>query len=560
MQKILIVVACFLSLQSYAAATWAYRVSFTNKAGGLSIADANQYLTPASLARRAKFNIPIDYTDIPVVKTYIDSVMQTANAWRLHNRSNWFNQIVILTDDTSGINDVRNLPFVSKVKMVAFYPGGWNFKGPDNNPLSNSKINTIIPGKKERGADAYYGASYKQLHYMNAEYLHDIGFKGENMNIAVIDMGFYKMDSLTALVPMNALGHLKDTWNFVRDTVNVYKVSTINITHGTDALTTMASNWPGQYVGSAPFANYYCYMSEDILFESPIEEDNWVSAAERADSMGVQIINTSLGYSVFDADFAADNYTYANMDGKTTLISRGQNMAFSKGIFCVAANGNSGLSATWPKLAAPADADSVYSVGIIDSSGKYNAAAGSSFGPSADGQVKPDGLSVGAKVALVGGNNMVGYTGGSSFAAPTLCGAIACLMQALPNLLPSEIKKLVHQSSSRYTTPSDSMGYGIPNFKLAFQAGSVLAIKELTMGNQNDYILFPNPAVDAISIQSTNTSPMFVTAIDAFGKIVINNKKVIGTSLIPTNQLPVGAYSMQINQDKSLVIKHFIKK
>ncbi len=559
--RILFFILLIASWQHSKSATWAYRVSFTDKIGGLTLSDSANFLTPASLARRAKFKIPIDYTDIPVVKKYIDSVITVSGAFRLHNVSKWFNQIVVLTNDTTNMVDVLNLPFVQSIKKVAYYPAGWGFKGTtDPNPLSHNKIGTIEPAKKVRGSDAYYGASYRQIHLMNADYLHDIGFKGENMNIAIIDMGFYRTDSLSALLTMRALGHLKDTWNFVRDTINIYKAGTANITHGTDGLTTMASNSPGIYVGTAPFANYYCYMSEDLFFESPIEEDNWVSAAERADSLGVQILNTSLGYSVFDADFAADNYTYNNMDGKTTLISRGNNMAFAKGIYCVAANGNSGLSATWPKVAAPADADSVYSVGIVDSSGNFSSAYSSSKGPSADGQIKPDGLSVGRFVALVGNNGNVGYTGGSSFAAPTVCGAIACLMQALPNIHIRDIKQLIHQSSSTYSTPSDSMGYGIPNFKLAYEAGKVLGTQAIHMGNESHFTIYPNPAQDAISILGLKNMPMQLSIVDIMGKVVMHNITVHNNQVINLNNLTSGNYVIRILQDNSLVLKHFVKQ
>jgi serine protease AprX len=557
MKKFFVVICILIYNNVNAGPTYGYRVSFTDKIGGLSITDASLFLTPASIARRVKFNIPIEVSDIPVVSSYINTVMSTSNAHRLHNVSKWFNQIVVLTDDTSNMVSVRTLPFVSSVKLVAHYPGGWNFTGASN-PISTNKISKLQSEKVTRGSELFYGHSYKQIHLMNADYLHDIGFKGENMNIAVIDMGFYKMDSLTALLTMRALGHLKDTWNFVRDTSNVYKVNIFNISHGTDALSTMACNSPGYYVGTAPFANYYTYMSEDLLFESPIEEDNWVSAAERADSLGVQIINTSLGYTQFDADFAGDSYAYTNLDGKTTLIARANNVAVKKGIFCVASNGNSGANA-WKYLLSPADGDSVYSVGFVDSSGNYNFAIGSSFGPSADGQVKPDGLSIGSKVAVMGNNDSVGYTGGSSFAGPTLCGAIACLMQALPDLPVHQIRKLVHQSSSRYSTPSDSMGYGIPNFKIAYLAGVSLSNKDLVMGDDQNFILYPNPSNDYFQISTEGKSFMDIKIMDVMGKIVIEKNRVAVNSPIAIQFLSQGLYAIQIIQDNKMALKYFRK-
>jgi serine protease AprX len=555
----IIILLTALNYYVQAQTVYAYRVQFKNKNGGPTFADSLNFLTQKALDRRNKQNIKLDFYDLPIPQFYIDSVVKKSQAFRVKNRSKWFNQIVILTK-TNNMANVVALPYVKEVKMVGRYPSGWGTPVQNPNPLPPYKEANLeqIPYKNTRGSQAYYGASFGQLVKTNTDFLHDLGFKGENMHVAFIDMGFARIDSFSYFDSLKYKNQIIDTWNFVRDTFNVTKFSSY-IGHGTDAISTVVANKPGDYVGSAPNCNVSMYLTEDLPFESPIEEDNWVSAAERADSLGADLISTSLGYFVFDADFSTDNYTYANdFDGKTTLIALGHNMAVRKGIFCVSAMGNMGGN-SWKYMITPGDADSTYSVGAMDSSGAFTLSMGSSSGPSADGQIKPDGIGVGVKVCIIGGAGTPVYTGGTSFSAPTIAGGITCLMQALPHLNVSQIRTLVQQTSSLYLAPSDSMGYGVPNFKLAYETGLVLSTNNFQIDAQNEYILYPNPSTNGIiyiSHSKNNLSSASVEIIDIHGKI-IDRQNISNSNSINVHHLQKGMYYARIINNQHLVVQPF---
>jgi serine protease AprX len=564
-----IIICCMMMLQSIfitaqvTGVVYAYRISFKNKIGSVSINDSATFLTQKALDRRHKQGLSVNVSDIPVVQAYIDSAIKNAQAFRVKNRSKWFNQIVVLTQNNN-MAAVSALPFVSQVKLVGKY-SGWGGRMPNPNLINNKYNNiqtTIVTKKQARGNPTYYGESYTQLKQTNTDFLHDSGFKGEGIHIAMIDMGFSKAKTIMAFDSSVVNHKYMDQWNFVRDTINVDSFSIGPISHGTDALSVIIANNPGVYVGSAPNANVSMYITEDYAFESPIEEDNWVSAAERADSIGADLINTSLGYYQFDADFSSDNYTYANdFDGKTTLIAKAHNMAVAKGIFCVSAMGNMGGNA-WKYLLTPADADSTYSVGAMDSSGAFTLSMGSSSGPSADGQIKPDGIGCGVQVAVI--SNSTGlpvYTGGTSFSSPLLCGGIACFMQANPKLPIWEIRRLVQQSSSRFLTTSDSMGYGVPNFKIAQKLASALSTttnNTVTIGNATEYQLFPNPAKNILIVQHTKSALLNCNyrIMDVNGKILQQNALI--NSRININYLPAGLYYLQLQNNTEMVCKSFV--
>jgi serine protease AprX len=562
--KILLTIFLFNTSYILSAQTtvFAYRVSFTDKAYSPTLADSANYLSAKALARRAKQGIVVDELDRPISQLYIDSVVKLGKAFRVKNRNKWFNSIVILTK-TNDMAAIVATPFVKDVKLVARYPNGWKFT--DNTVPANTDKNPattyFTQVKASRGSPAYYGESYTQIKSTNTDFLHDNGYKGENMNIAFIDMGYKNIKHLKAFDSVIAQNRILDRWNFINDTINVDSFNIVNA-HGADALVMMAGNIPGTYVGSAPNANFMLYMSEDYAFESPIEEDNWVSAAERADSMGVDLINTSLGYFIFDNEFSTENYTYANdFDGKTTRIAIGHNLAVSRGIFCVSAMGNMGAT-PWKVMLTPGDADSTYSVGAMDSNGNFLVSMGSSIGPSSDGQIKPDGIGVGVNVCLIANNTgNPAYTGGTSFSAPLIGGGIACLMQALPNLKVHQIRELVQQSSSRYTSTSDSMGFGVPNFMIAFNTGKVLSNSTYTMGSKNDYYLYPNPAINEIFVSYKNNNLLNATVevVNMQGKIISKNS-LLNSNSFSVAHLNPGVYFARIINEKEIVLKSFIKQ
>ncbi len=512
MKKLLVIATLILFTNAAQAQTaYAFRVKFADKNGSLSFADSLQFLSQKSIDRRAKQGIMLDSTDLPVVHQYIDSTMQVANAVKLHNRSKWLNQIVIVTYDSNKINDVANLPFVSGVMLVAEY---FNYtpKTDVATGLSARKFPVVTPlQQKTLGDPAYYGLTFQQINIHNGDYLHDQGYRGQGMTIAVLDAGFKYTDTHTQFDSLRNEGRLLGTFNFVNDTTHVLN---INNDHGTNVTGLIIGEDPGSYIGAAPKANIYQLVTEDIRTEQPIEEDNWLSGAEWADSAGADIINGSLGYNEYSAPHAS--YTWANdLDGNSTVIAQAANMAVGKGIFTCVAQGNSG-AAPWHYMLTPADADSAYSVGSVDGSGAW---ATSGYGPNADSQIKPNGVAMGKDVMLIGGNGLPGTSNGSSFASPLLAGLVSCLWQGLPTYSESQIRHLVMQCSDRFSNPNNTHGFGIPDFRLAYNVAT--GIDEFESQQQKVYDLYPNPTSGTFSIRVKQSFlPYDVAVYDYQGRVV----------------------------------------
>ena len=501
---------------------YAFRVKFKNKNGTLTYADSLLFLTQKSLDRRSKQGISLDSSDLPVVPSYINQVMTTAVAVKLHNVSKWFNQIVVITLDSTKATDIAALPMVASVSLVANYPNGV-YQRPDNPAADKFAEVMPIEGKRTRPGSSYYGLAYQQINIMHGDYLHDIGFKGEGMDIAVFDVNFRYTNTCPAFDSINASSRIKDVYNFAKDTAYVYS-TLIAVEHGMNVLGCMGGNIPGTYVGTAPNANFYLYITEDWLTEQPIEEDNWLSAAERADSLGVYVVNSSLGYNIF-TDLPSASYSYSNMDGQASLIAKAANKAVSKGIFIVNAEGNEGAS-SWHYMLTPADADSVYSVGSVDGSGLW---AGSGYGPTYDGRIKPDGCGMGKSSMLIGGNCAPGTSNGSSFASPMVCGSIACLWQSTPSLTAFQLRRIVRMCSDHYTAPNNTVGYGIPNFELAHAI--VTGTSDVTNIDYT-FSLYPNPCDGHFSVRSYDPAIANVaySIYDLKGKLIYRNDKLMNAN------------------------------
>ncbi len=558
-KKILLVCfVCFSAIGVKAQTGYAFRISFADKVGSLTYADSLQFLSQKALDRRSAQGIALNPTDLPLVKAYVDSAMLKLNALKLHNRSKWFNQIVAITYDSARIIDVLNLPFVSSVKLVAIY-ANYSQKNSVISQLSARKFAEVTTNilnnssQKTLGDTSYYSNSYRQITINNGDFLHDQGLKGEGMTIAVLDAGFRFANQHTQFDSLNNSGRLLSTYSFVRDTTDVY--TTIN-DHGTNVAGLIAAQDSGSYIGSAINANMHLLVTEDELSEQPIEEDNWLSGAEYADSVGADIINGSLGYNEFDAPHAS--YTWQNdLTGNKTQIAQAANMAVSKGIFTCLAQGNSGM-AVWHYMLTPADADSAYSVGSVDSFKQWS---DSGYGPNADGQTKPNGMAMGKRVSLVGGNGLIGTANGSSFASPLIAGMVACLWQGCPTKTESEIRHLVMQVSDRFTSPTYIHGFGIPNFELAYNIAT--GIDEFELKHKTNFQVYPNPTNGSFSIRVKQTFlPYDFELYDAGGRKVgslenINNF-VYENQLL--NNLPTGTYFIRLNSNGRIEQTKLIKQ
>ena len=465
-----------------------YIVRFKDKAGTpFNINNPSQYLSARSIQRRVKQNIAIDSTDLPITPRYLDSVKLAGNVIIL-NKSKWLNEVCIQTTDAAALAKINSFPFVISSSPVKRIQEGNKEITHTRNKFNEeiSQTNTATQTSKTNGDVLNYGNSLAQIHIHEGEFLHNKGFKGEGMLMAIFDGGFRNYLTVTAFDSARNNNQIVETYDFVQNETSVNE----DDPHGMYCFSIIAANWPGQLVGSCTKAKYYLYRTEDVATEFPIEEQNWAAAAERADSIGVDVFSTSLGYSTFDNPVF--NHTYADMNGKITIIARANTMAARKGIISVVAAGNDGNNA-WHFIATPADADSIVTTGAVNTSGVV--ASFSSYGPTSDGRVKPTVASVGQGTAIAGLNNLPTFGNGTSFATPNLAGLITCLWQAFPEFTNMQIIEAVKRSSSIYTTPNDRIGYGIPNFHKAyddlFQQRALLQVN-IILGN--DWIkAYPNP-------------------------------------------------------------------
>lgn len=423
-----------------------------------SLNSPSAFLSAKAIARRERQNINIDSTDLPVNPSYLDSI-RSAGSVAILNVSKWLNQVLIQTSDAGALDHIQHLSFVKALKGIA--PRISRREADTDDRL----IKGNPPSKKASGATGTgnylnYGTTYNQVSIHEGEFLHNKGFLGEGLTIAVLDGGFYHYDSNPAFDSIRLHNQVLGTWDFV---VNKESVTEEHY-HGMLCLSTIAANRPGTMVGTAPHASFYLFHTENTATEFPVEEQNWVAAAERADSLGADLITTSLGYSTFD--YPSLDYSYEDMDGKTTICAQGAEWATKKGMIVTASAGNSG-NASWHYINTPADAVHVIAVGSVDYNG--NPSAFSSYGPSSDGRVKPDVASVGSNTVVAGtdGNPTSAYSG-TSLANPNLAGLIACLWQAFPECTSLDIREAIQKSSNRYVNPDSRTGYGIPNMRIAY--------------------------------------------------------------------------------------------
>lgn len=462
-----------------------YIIKFRDKAGTpYSIDNPSQYLSARAISRRTKQKIAIDETDLPITPRYLDSV-RLAGPVIILNRSKWLNQVCIFINDATALVKINSFSFVESAQpLMRLRSSRIVTKNKFNEQVSSASASSTASANSSDYYD--YGNTYPQIHIHEGEFLHNNGFHGEGMLLAIMDAGFYHYQTISAFDSVRNNNQVAETYDFVNNETSVNE----DHPHGMECFSIIAGNIPGQFVGSCPKATFYLYRTEDAATEFPIEEQNWVAAAERADSIGVDVFSTSLGYTTFDNSIF--DHTYADMDGNTTIIARGCDLAAKKGIISVVAAGNEGTS-TWHFIGTPADADSCVAVGAVNTSGVP--ASFTSYGPSSDGQVKPTVASVGLGAAIITPDSQPAFSNGTSFATPNMAGLITCLWQAFPEFTNMEIIEAVKKSSSIYTNPDDRIGYGIPNFHKAFDdLNQQRALRDAGGILKNDRIkAYPNP-------------------------------------------------------------------
>lgn len=541
MKKQILLFLLFALAFTEASAYSKYWVQFSDKTNTpFSTTNPSAFLSARSVLRRQNQGIPVTWYDLPVDPAYVSQVLATG-AVTLNYTSRWFNAVSITTTDTNALNAIAALPFVVNTSPVQRHAHPDHFsEAPDENPAFR------MGGPANPSPASYnYGAAYTQVHQINADCLHDLGYHGEGMQIAVLDDGFMNVNTIAAFDSIRLQNQILGTYDFVAGNPNVYGVGG----HGTMVLSCMAANLPGQTIGTAPEAEYWLLRTEEVASEYLIEEDNWVAGAEFADSVGADIIATSLYYTQFDDP--AQNHSYADMDGRTTIAAQAAVFTARVGMLTFACAGNSGSSA-WYYVGTPADADSILAVGAVDASN--NLAGFSSRGPSYDGRIKPDISAMGVSATVVNTSGAVTTANGTSFATPLSAGAAACLWQSSPANTAMQLRHAIHMSSSQWAAPDNNQGYGIPDF---CQSNIILSHNGITPSPENTIRIYPNPASSNVSVFSPAES--IISIYDLLGNVVLFSASGSASeTVLDITALSDGIYFVQVDSHGKTETKRLV--
>ena len=502
-------------------------VHFTDKNGnGFTIDNPQAFLSTKAIDRRSRQGIEINEEDLPVSDVYLDSIAKLGVSPFFVTK--WFNAALVECD-ASKAAELETISFIDQVEYVA--PG--------------SKIGTIQKTKKPlewgfRTGRKKAAATALQNEMLGVDILHDRGFTGEGISIAILDGGFTNADDIDFFDHLYSEGKVKYTLDYVTGDENVYRYTE----HGTRVFSILGAYDPDEYVGVAYDADFFLFVTEDDCNECEhrVEEYNWLFAAEFADSAGVDVINSSLGYNIFeDPDMS---YTYEDMDGQTTVISRAAEIASAKGMIVVSSAGNEG-NLPWKHITAPADAASIVSVGGVNSEGVK--ISSSSFGPTSDDRTKPEFVALGALVKVVNQNGFVVGASGTSFSSPLVAGLLATTWQAYPELTAQELIGTYKETATNAASPDNETGYGIPNFQ---ELDFVLSVDEV----EEAFMIFPNPVdQNRINIRAQNTlrkHQVQATIFDTSGKSILNESIGMtssGEGHLEISFLKSGIYILQLD-------------
>ena len=541
MKKILLLLTlCIGHFSAYSQIqdAWVYLTDKVNVQ--TSIANPITILTQKAIDRKSAHGVAIDERDVPVNESYI-SLLKQQTGITVMSKSKWFNAVHVRGTETD-INALSNLGFVSSIDFAD--------KSLNTARLTETKNKFEI---EETQVDYVYGTTNNQITMINVDDLHLQDFTGEGITIAVLDASFTNVNIMDAFQRIRDNDDLLDGYDFVDRSTDVYAYDPLpGLSHGTRVLSTMAGFIQDQYVGTAPDASYYLFRTEDDNSENPVEMSYWVEAAERADSLGVDIINSSLAYKDFDNNNY--DYTAAEMDGLTAFISKGANIASEKGILVVNSAGNSGPNdGNHGGIWAPADAPGVFTIGAVDATGTI--ASFSSRGSVYQLTQKPDVVAQGVAAYVVSELNSITTNNGTSFSSPITAGSLASLWQALPNASNTEIINYVRQSASQYLTPDNNYGYGIPDLGLALNIGLSLH-EEIT----SEIKIFPNPVGNMLHIHLTEiVEDSNLTIYNVLGKIVLNQKINTTVNSVDVSSMASGLYLLSIQTENSSKTFKFIK-
>jgi subtilisin family serine protease len=509
-----------------------------------ALASPSKFLTEKAIQRRAREKVDVDSLDLPVTAAYLQGI--SAYSQELLYASKWLNAAVVVTD-AEGKKKMEGLPFVQKVEWVA--------KGFISRTGNRNSTGVIASTPKKWAIEESYreAAAYDfQNELLGIPAMHQAGFTGKGITVAVFDSGFPGLDKAVPFAHVFTNKRVVGQLNVVRPWIKeVFRDNE----HGTQVASLILSNQAGTLVAGAHQAQVIFAITEDVATEYPIEELNWVRAAEYADSLGVDIINSSLGY--LDFDEPSLTYTTAQLDGKTTYVTRGATLAAKRGILVVNSVGNYGSGGS-SSLVAPADAQGILAVGSVNASSVVSTF--SSRGPTADGRIKPELVAFGQSPVLVRGTGQVSSAAGTSFSAPQLTALAAGLWEAKPNWTKDELLTSLIKSGTQYATPDQNLGYGIPNFRSAYYGALLGLNEEIELGSS----IYPNPLrSESLHIRFGKELRVTLQILDGSGRRVVEQVGERNTIQQPfvfiLSDLPSGIYFLQLLDGKEIAYKKLIK-
>ena len=525
-----------------------YRIYLKDKANSpYSIDNPSAYLSQRAIDKRARFNIPITEQDLPVNPQYKQQILGLDAEMHFLAVSKWMNTVTLYCPDSTVVPQIEALPFVDSVMAVGNYvlhdlPV---YQIPENPvPLVHNTLST----SKET---IDYGDGLPQIALLNGIPLHEEGFRGEGMLIAVIDGGFFGIETISFYQELENSGRFYGHYSLMPDFVDTLQSDWSEV-HGTIVTSAMAANTNGEFVGTAPGASYALIHTEWVGSEEIIEEDFWANGAEIADSIGADVVSSSLGYRAFP-DFPQNDISYENMDGVHSIASQCATILGQKGVIVCVAAGNDG-SNQYYHISRPGDAFDILCVGACSADSLI--AEFSSHGPSYDGRVKPDITSQGVATACYYPYDMLSTADGTSLATPVAAGMCACLWQAMPVYTATEMMQIIRESSHLYHNPNPDFGYGIPDFYKAYTTHvGISDYKPLTLS------IYPNPVTDQLHIANPNGNIQTVTLYNASGQLVLQTA-VSSSPILEINvtSLPNGFYigTATLNNQQTATFK-FIK-
>lgn len=440
-------------------------VFFKDKSGtSYNISAPLQFLSQRAIDRRIRQGVDITSDDLPVNDAYIDGV-KNAGA-EIYFPTRWMNGVLVQCD-AAVLGALENLTYVDHVEFVA----------PNSKLLKSGRRKVDLKTKSSKVATK----TQAQLQMIGLDEMQQAGYKGETIYIGIFDSGFLGVNSTEPFQHIFDENRIDQNTSkdFVYNSSDVFQYDE----HGTEVFSVIAAYQENYFTGGSYEANYQLYVTEDVNSEYRIEEYNWLFAAERADSAGVDIINSSLGY--YDFDDASMNYPKSAMDGKTTVITRAAQFAADRGIIVVCSAGNEG-GVAWQIITAPADAKDVLAIASVNIAGQRSGS--SSIGPAADGRIKPDVAAMGVNTSVIKPDGNSGSASGTSLSSPLITSLVAGVWQRYPELSNKEIMNVIRSSASQASNPDNFLGYGIPNFK------AVVNYLEL-LPQENVFEVFPNPVL-----------------------------------------------------------------